>query len=265
MTVAARPTPAWPSATCSVDHRRCCSGVRPRSRRRRRHLVAPVQPAASARRPRRPPAARRPGLPATRGPLLAVGLAAGAGMLVHALAGHAAGPSSLRLAEPARQWTHLLAAGSGSRPGLAVRRALVPRHRQGRPGGGAALSSSPGPAWPWWWPPGWSGRWTSWGVGTAGRQPVRAGPRPQAGPVRRLVGLGALNRYRPWCVVRGRAAGGRHPACGGASAPSSDWPRPAGRGRPAQPAGPGEPRMRWPVKSAATPVLRPAAPTGLRP
>ena len=34
--------------------------------------------------------------PAPPGPLLAVGLAGGAGMLVHALAGHAAGPSSLR-------------------------------------------------------------------------------------------------------------------------------------------------------------------------
>ena len=49
--------------------------------------------------------------PATRGPLLAVGLAAGAGMLVHALAGHAAGPSSLRLLNLLAQWTHLLAVG----------------------------------------------------------------------------------------------------------------------------------------------------------
>ena len=40
-------------------------------------------------------ARRRPAPPATRGPLLALGLAGGAGMLVHVLAGHAAAPSSL--------------------------------------------------------------------------------------------------------------------------------------------------------------------------
>jgi copper transport protein len=49
--------------------------------------------------------------PGTRGPLLALGLAAGAGMLVHALAGHAAGPSSLRPLNIAAQWAHLLAVG----------------------------------------------------------------------------------------------------------------------------------------------------------
>jgi copper transport protein len=49
--------------------------------------------------------------PATVGPLLAVGLAGGAGMLVHALAGHAAGPSSLRPLNLLAQWTHLLAVG----------------------------------------------------------------------------------------------------------------------------------------------------------
>jgi copper transport protein len=46
-----------------------------------------------------------------RGALVALGLAGGAGMLVHALAGHAAGPSSLRALNLAAQWTHLLAVG----------------------------------------------------------------------------------------------------------------------------------------------------------
>jgi len=49
--------------------------------------------------------------PATRGPLLALGLAGGAGMLVHALAGHAAGPSSLRPLNLLTQWAHLAAVG----------------------------------------------------------------------------------------------------------------------------------------------------------
>jgi copper transport protein len=46
-----------------------------------------------------------------RGALVALGLAGGVGMLVHALAGHAAGPSSLRVLNLAAQWTHLLAVG----------------------------------------------------------------------------------------------------------------------------------------------------------
>ena len=49
--------------------------------------------------------------PAGRVPLLALGLAGGGGMLVHALAGHAAGPSSLRALNLAAQWVHLLAVG----------------------------------------------------------------------------------------------------------------------------------------------------------
>jgi copper transport protein len=49
--------------------------------------------------------------PAGRIPLLALGLAGGGGMLVHALAGHAAGPSSLRALNLAAQWVHLLAVG----------------------------------------------------------------------------------------------------------------------------------------------------------
>jgi putative copper export protein len=44
-------------------------------------------------------------------PLVVVGLTAAGGMLVHALAGHAAAPSSLRLLNLAAQWTHLLAVG----------------------------------------------------------------------------------------------------------------------------------------------------------
>jgi copper transport protein len=44
-------------------------------------------------------------------PLVVVGLAAAGGMLVHALAGHATGPSSLRWFNLAAQWTHLLAVG----------------------------------------------------------------------------------------------------------------------------------------------------------
>jgi copper transport protein len=63
-------------------------------------LLAPA--AAGGPRPRRA---------ATVGPLLAIGLAGGAGMLVHALAGHAAGPSSLRPLNLLAQWTHLLAVG----------------------------------------------------------------------------------------------------------------------------------------------------------
>jgi copper transport protein len=48
---------------------------------------------------------------AGRGPLVALGLAGAGGMLVHALAGHAAGPSSLRLLNLGAQWAHLLAVG----------------------------------------------------------------------------------------------------------------------------------------------------------
>jgi copper transport protein len=44
-------------------------------------------------------------------PLVVLGLAAAGGMLVHALAGHAAGPSPLRQLNLAAQWAHLLAVG----------------------------------------------------------------------------------------------------------------------------------------------------------
>jgi copper transport protein len=43
--------------------------------------------------------------------LVALGVAGAAGMLVHALAGHAAGPSSLRVVNLLAQWAHLLAVG----------------------------------------------------------------------------------------------------------------------------------------------------------
>ena len=46
-----------------------------------------------------------------RTPLLALGLVGAGGMLVHALAGHAAGPSSMRLLNLGAQWVHLLAVG----------------------------------------------------------------------------------------------------------------------------------------------------------
>src|SRR5215218_691234 len=49
--------------------------------------------------------------PAATGPLVALGLAGAGGMLVHALAGHAAGPSTLRLLNLLAQWAHLLAVG----------------------------------------------------------------------------------------------------------------------------------------------------------
>jgi copper transport protein len=60
---------------------------------------------------RRRSGGRVPAPPATRGPLLALGLAGGAGMLVHALAGHAAVPSSLRPLHLLAQWAHLAAVG----------------------------------------------------------------------------------------------------------------------------------------------------------
>jgi copper transport protein len=55
--------------------------------------------------------ARAPGRHAATGPLVALGLAGTGGMLVHALAGHAAGPSSLRLVNLVAQWAHLVAVG----------------------------------------------------------------------------------------------------------------------------------------------------------
>ncbi|HEU4900135.1 MAG TPA: CopD family protein, partial [Actinomycetota bacterium] len=58
-----------------------------------------------------PPSLRPTAASARRAPLLALGLAGAGGMLVHALAGHAAGPSSLRALNLGAQWVHLLAVG----------------------------------------------------------------------------------------------------------------------------------------------------------
>jgi copper transport protein len=54
---------------------------------------------------------RAPDRPAATGPLVALGVAGAGGMLVHALAGHAAGPSSLRLVNLLAHWAHLVAVG----------------------------------------------------------------------------------------------------------------------------------------------------------
>ena len=63
---------------------------------------APESPAAEAAPPARPGATWA---------LVALGAAGAGGMLVHALAGHAAGPSSLRPLNLLAQWAHLLAVG----------------------------------------------------------------------------------------------------------------------------------------------------------
>jgi copper transport protein len=55
--------------------------------------------------------AARPGPARATGWLVALGAAASAGLLIHALAGHAAAPESLRLANLIAQWAHLLAVG----------------------------------------------------------------------------------------------------------------------------------------------------------
>jgi copper transport protein len=52
-----------------------------------------------------------PARPGSTWALAALGVAGAAGMLVHALAGHAAGPSSLRVVNLLAQWAHLLAVG----------------------------------------------------------------------------------------------------------------------------------------------------------
>jgi copper transport protein len=60
---------------------------------------------------RRPAGRMRRTVPAGGAALLALGLAGGGGMAVHALAGHAAGPSSLRVVNLLAQWVHLVAVG----------------------------------------------------------------------------------------------------------------------------------------------------------
>src|SRR5215207_3887654 len=59
----------------------------------------------------RPAQGDPPTLPPRGTPLVALGLAGAGGMLVHALAGHAAAPSSLRALNLLAQWAHLLAVG----------------------------------------------------------------------------------------------------------------------------------------------------------
>src|SRR5829696_142134 len=59
----------------------------------------------------RPAQGDPPTLPPRGAPLVALGLAGAGGMLVHALAGHAAAPSSLRALNLLAQWAHLLAVG----------------------------------------------------------------------------------------------------------------------------------------------------------
>jgi len=60
---------------------------------------------------RRPAGRMRLAVPAGGAALVALGLAGGGGMAVHALAGHAAGPSSLRVLNLLAQWVHLVAVG----------------------------------------------------------------------------------------------------------------------------------------------------------
>src|SRR6266536_2073955 len=93
-------------------------------------LLAGPGPAA------RPGPASPPDPPPT-GWLVALGLAASGGLLVHALAGHAAAPSPLRWLNLLAQWAHLLTvgtwigglawllAGIGGRPRAEVRRAVA--------------------------------------------------------------------------------------------------------------------------------------------
>ena len=59
----------------------------------------------------RPALGARLTLPTRGAPLVALGLAGAGGMLVHALAGHAAAPTSLRALNLIAQWAHLLAVG----------------------------------------------------------------------------------------------------------------------------------------------------------
>jgi hypothetical protein len=128
------------------------------------------------------------------------------------------------------------------------------------------FSSSPGPAWPWWWLTGVARqrRRAGW-QGTAGRQRVRAGPRPQADAVRRPGGPGGPQPLPAGAAVRGRRGDdpGRGPGWDGASAASWGWRRRCCRRRPAQPAGPGPAGRRGPDRPGGPGrCSRPAGPTG---
>ena len=71
-------------------------------------------------------------------------------MLAHALAGHAAAPSSAQVLNLVAQWTHLLAVGVDRRAGVAAG-AVDAGRATGRPGEWCCASPSwPGSAWPWW-------------------------------------------------------------------------------------------------------------------
>src|SRR5215204_7505329 len=74
-------------------------------------LAAAAAGAASWWALTRPAQGDPPTLPPRGTPLVALGLAGAGGMLVHALAGHAAAPSSLRALNLLAQWAHLLAVG----------------------------------------------------------------------------------------------------------------------------------------------------------
>jgi len=70
-----------------------------------------ARPAPGTPPSRRPAGRMRLAVPAGGAALVALGLAGGGGMAVHALAGHAAGPSSLRVLNLLAQWVHLVAVG----------------------------------------------------------------------------------------------------------------------------------------------------------
>ena len=198
--------------------------------------------------------------------LVALGVAGGGGMLVHALSGHAAGPSSLRALNLGAQWAHLLAVGvwigglawllaglrEQARGGSA--RAVVLRFSK-LAGISLAVVVATGVARTVDELGGWA-RLADSGFGRALdlKLVLFAG----------LVALGAFNRYRLVPLFEAEVpARGPWPGCGAASGASWGWPRgcwprprcsaswPLGRrtGRP----GPGRrPRRSW----------RPAAPTG---
>jgi copper transport protein len=97
---AAAPSARYPATPATPEPRLPAPSAPEGERSRAANAAAPVV--------HTPPAAP---VPTRRGALVALGVAGGAGMLVHALAGHAAGPSSLRALNLAAQWTHLLAVG----------------------------------------------------------------------------------------------------------------------------------------------------------
>jgi copper transport protein len=206
--------------------------------------------------------------PAGGAALVALGLAGGGGMAVHALAGHAAGPSSLRVLNLLAQWVHLVAVGvwvgglawllaglrqqalAGSARAVVVRfsklagisLAVVVATGVVRTvdelGGWARLADS------------------GFGRALDLKLVLFAG----------LVALGAFNRYRLVPLFEAGRAGGPWPGCGTALAASWGWPprswprRPCSASsppacRPGRRSGPSRSRRSW----------RPAEPTGRRP